>query len=61
MSKRILLVEDDSAIARLISDNLRFDGFSVEWCDDGKNAVAAAARFAPDLVLRVSGATVEKA
>ncbi len=51
MSKRILLVEDDSAIARLISDNLRFDGFSVEWCDDGKNAVAAAARFAPDLVL----------
>ncbi len=51
MTKRILLVEDDKAIARLISDNLRFEGFSVEWCESGRNAAAAATRFAPDLVL----------
>jgi DNA-binding response OmpR family regulator len=29
--KRILLVEDDKAIARHILDNLRFEGVSVEW------------------------------
>jgi DNA-binding response OmpR family regulator len=50
-TKRILLVEDDAAIARLITDNLRFEGFAVEWCDTGRTAIAAAARFAPDLVL----------
>ena len=51
ITKRILLVEDDKAIARLILDNLRFEGFSVEWCESGRNAVAVATRFAPALVL----------
>ena len=51
IAKRILLVEDDQAIARLILDNLRFEGFSVEWCESGRNAVAVATRFAPALVL----------
>lgn len=49
--KRILIVEDDTAIARLLRDNLQFDGFSVEWSQTGRDAVDAAKRFAPDLVL----------
>jgi DNA-binding response OmpR family regulator len=51
VAARILLVEDDKAVARLIADNLRFEGFTVEWCGSGTQTVAAAARFAPDLVL----------
>ena len=51
MSKRILLIEDDMAIARVLRDNLLFEGFTVEWSADGKNAVALTKGFAPDLVL----------
>ena len=39
MAKRILLVEDDKAIARLLADNLRFEGFTVEWCETGQPPV----------------------
>jgi two-component system response regulator VicR len=49
--KRILIVEDDAAIARLLSDNLEFDGFVVERCQTGREAIATARRFAPDLVV----------
>jgi two-component system OmpR family response regulator len=49
--KRILVVEDDTAIARLLRDNLQFDGFTVEWAQTGRAALATAKRFAPDLVL----------
>jgi len=51
MSKRILLIEDDKAIARVLRDNLVFEGFTVEWSPDGRNAVGTAKRFAPDLIL----------
>ena len=49
--KRILVVEDDTAIARLLRDNLQYDGFTVEWAQTGRAALAVAKRFAPDLVL----------
>jgi DNA-binding response OmpR family regulator len=49
--KRVLIVEDDAAIARLLRDNLQFDGFAVEWSQTGRDATAIAGRFAPDLVL----------
>ena len=49
--KRVLIVEDDTAIARLLRDNLQFEGFSVEWSRTGRDAVTLANRFAPDLVL----------
>jgi DNA-binding response OmpR family regulator len=49
--KRILIVEDDAAIARMLRDNLQFDGFQVEWSQTGRDAVTLAKRFAPDLVL----------
>lgn len=50
-TKRILLVEDDRAIARLVRDNLAFEGFEVECAENGDEALAAAKRHAPDLVL----------
>lgn len=51
MSKRILLIEDDKAIARLLTDNLRIEGFAVEWSETGQGAVQLVTRFCPDLVL----------
>jgi two-component system response regulator VicR len=49
--KRILLIEDDKAIARMVRDNLQYDGFSVEWSATGRGADAIAKRMSPDLVL----------
>ncbi len=51
MTKRILLIEDDNAIACVLRDNLVFEGFAVEWSADGRNAAALAKAFAPDLIL----------
>ena len=51
MTKRILIVEDDNAMARLLSDNLKYEGFLVETCDSGRNALAVVKRFTPDLLL----------
>ena len=39
-AKRVLIVEDDKAIARLLRDNLEYEGFVVETCDDGHQALA---------------------
>jgi DNA-binding response OmpR family regulator len=51
MSKRILIIEDDKAIARLLCDNLQYEGFTVEWSETGRDALDRRNRFAPDLVL----------
>ena len=51
MTKRILIIEDDKAMARLLSDNLEYEGFLVETCDSGRNALAVVKRFTPDLLL----------
>jgi two-component system response regulator VicR len=51
MKKRILIVEDDAALARVLSDNLTFSGFEVEIVDDGAEVIRRARAFAPDLVL----------
>lgn len=51
MKKRILVVEDDAALARVLCDNLGFEGFKVQWVADGALAINAARAFAPDLVL----------
>ena len=49
--KRILIVEDDKAIARLLRDNLEYEGFVVETCDNGHDALPSVKRFTPDLLL----------
>lgn len=51
MTTRILIVEDDHAIARLLRDNLAYEGFDVEWAATGPEALAKAQTFAPTLVL----------
>jgi DNA-binding response OmpR family regulator len=51
MTKRVLIVEDDKALARLLRDNLQYEGFAVDWSETGLDAVQKAKHFAPDLVL----------
>jgi DNA-binding response OmpR family regulator len=51
MKKRILVVEDDAALARVVCDNLAFEGFEVRCVGDGNLALNVARQFAPDLVL----------
>jgi two-component system alkaline phosphatase synthesis response regulator PhoP len=49
--RRILIVDDDSDIQELLSYNLRKEGYEVKTAGDGKDAVAKAAEFRPDLIL----------
>jgi two-component system, OmpR family, alkaline phosphatase synthesis response regulator PhoP len=51
MNKRILLIEDDKAIGRLMQGNLRYEGFDVEWCETGGQAEEKVRQFSPHLVL----------
>ncbi|UYL07876.1 response regulator transcription factor [Bdellovibrio sp. SKB1291214] len=51
MPKRFLLVEDDSAIARIVTDSLMLDGYSVDWEYDGLNALKKLSTRHYDLVI----------
>jgi DNA-binding response OmpR family regulator len=51
MKQRILIVEDDAGLARVLRDNLMFEGFEVRGVADGNLAIDAAHAFAPDLVI----------
>src|SRR4051794_18827840 len=48
---RILLVEDDEALAELLTWHLRREGHVVEQTGDGEEALLLAAEEAPDIVL----------
>jgi DNA-binding response OmpR family regulator len=64
MERRILVVEDEPAVARGLSDAFGFRGFSVTVARDGEEALAAASSGGFDLILldlmlpKVSGFTV---
>lgn len=49
--KKILLVEDDEALANVYRSRLDIEGFETEWVSNGEDALAAATRFKPDLIL----------
>ena len=51
MTKRVMIIEDDPSIARLLCDNLEFEGYLVEALHTGRNALTAIKRFCPDLLL----------
>ena len=51
MPGRILIVEDDDVLARVIADNLRFAGYEVVAAGDGYEAVNRLRTLQPDLVL----------
>ncbi len=49
--KRILLVEDEPAIARAMADKLTTEGFTVLRASDGEEGLAIATKEHPDLIL----------
>lgn len=51
MTERILLVEDEAAIAEPLSFLLENEGYVVQWASNGKDAVTAFTADQPDLVL----------
>jgi DNA-binding response OmpR family regulator len=51
VKKRVLVVEDDLSLGRVLRDNLVYEGFDVQWIADGGDAVAGVREFAPDLVV----------
>jgi len=49
--KKILLVEDDETLAAVYQQRLELEGFEVQHVSDGENALDAAVKFMPDLIL----------
>jgi DNA-binding response OmpR family regulator len=49
--KKILVVDDDENIVKILSMNLRFEGFEVVTAFDGTTAVMQAHRHRPDMIL----------
>lgn len=50
-AKRILLVEDDDALASVYQVRLQAESFDVRRVENGEDALAAAISYKPDLVL----------
>jgi two-component system, NtrC family, response regulator GlrR len=48
---RILVVDDDPGLLRLLTIRLRAENYEVEAVENGAQALAAASRFRPDLVI----------
>jgi DNA-binding response OmpR family regulator len=48
---RILIVDDEPEIVRGLEDNLRFEGYQTLTAANGADALAVAAREAPDLIV----------
>ncbi len=51
MTSRILVVDDDTALAEMIGIVLRTEGFDTVFCADGAQAVDAWRTERPDLIL----------
>lgn len=49
--KKILLVEDDEALAAVYRSRLELEGFEVKEVNNGEEALTAALEFRPDLIL----------
>lgn len=48
---RVLIVEDDASVRRILTYNLRGHGYRVEAAQSGEDGLAAVPRFRPDLIL----------
>lgn len=51
VKKKILLVEDDTALSSVYHARLELEGFEVMDVTNGENALASAIEFKPDLIL----------
>lgn len=49
--KRILLVEDDDALAAVYKARLELEGFETKEVNNGEDALSATLEFKPDLIL----------
>jgi DNA-binding response OmpR family regulator len=49
--KRILLVEDDQALAKVYLSRLELEGFEVKHVLNGEDALSTALQFKPDLIV----------
>ena len=49
--KKILLVEDDEALAEVYKSRLEIEGFETKWAENGEVALVDAKAFKPDLIL----------
>lgn len=49
--KKILLVEDDTALAAVYKSRLELEGFDTKEVNNGEDALSAAIEFKPDLIL----------
>jgi DNA-binding response OmpR family regulator len=49
--KKILLVEDDEALAQVYQSRLQLEGFNVQHVSNGELALSATIEFKPDLIL----------
>ncbi len=51
MKRRILVVEDEPAVARGVRDALDFNGYSAEWAPDGPTGYQLARTQGFDLII----------
>ncbi len=51
VKKKILLVEDDTALAAVYKSRLELEGFDVREVNNGEDALSAALEFKPNLIL----------
>lgn len=51
IKKKILLVEDDVALAAVYKSRLELEGFDIRDVNNGEEALSAAIEFKPDLIL----------
>jgi two-component system OmpR family response regulator len=51
MAKRILVVDDEPDIRRLVGEALQVTGYDVQKAANGEEAIRAASQYIPDLVL----------
>lgn len=51
VKKKILLVEDDTALAAVYKSRLELEGFEVREVNNGEDALSAAIEFKPHLIL----------
>lgn len=49
--KKILLVEDDVALAAVYRSRLELEGFEIREVNNGEDALSSAVEFKPDLIL----------
>jgi CheY-like chemotaxis protein len=49
--RKILLVEDDETLAQVYKQRLELEGFDVQHVNNGEDALDAAVKFAPELIL----------